>query len=101
MAHWDAVAPGAVHRVIYEELVEQPEQQIGLLLEHLGLEFDQACLEFHQTQRSIRTPSSGQVQRPMNRQGIGRWRAFDHWLAPLRDSLGKVLDAYPSPPASF
>jgi len=98
MAHWDRVAPGSVHRIIYEELVDSPEEQIRNLLDALGLEFEATCLSFHENRRSITTPSSEQVQRPINRDGMDRWRLFDSWLAPLRDSLGETIDAYPLPP---
>jgi len=101
MAHWDAVAPQAVHRVIYEELVDDPEKHIRALLDYVGVPFAVECLNFHRTQRSIRTPSSEQVKRPINREGMDRWKLFDPWLDPLRDSLGPVLTSYPFPPRDY
>ena len=100
MAHWDRITPGAIHRVIYEELVANPAEQVSGILGFLGLPFEDACLSFHETRRAIRTPSSEQVQRPLNEEGIGRWKAFEAYLAPLRDSLGAVLDCYPEVPAA-
>ena len=101
MAHFDAVAPGAVHRVIHEELVANPEAEVRRLLDYLQLPFDEACLRFHETKRAVRTASSEQVRRPMTSEGIDQWRRFEAWLGPLKESLGPVLDAYPEAPASF
>ncbi|HYE27864.1 MAG TPA: sulfotransferase [Allosphingosinicella sp.] len=95
MAHVDSVLPGRVHRVIYERMVEDPESEVRRLLDHLGLEFEPACLRFHETERAVRTASSEQVRRPINREGLDQWRAFEPWLGPLKAALGPVLDAYP------
>jgi tetratricopeptide (TPR) repeat protein len=91
MDHWDAVLPGKVLHVSYEELVREPHDQIRRLLAHCGLEFDARCLEFHQTQRPIRTASSEQVRQPLYTSGIGYWRRFERELQPLRASLGDCL----------
>jgi hypothetical protein len=98
MDHFDRVLPGRVHRVIHERLVEEPESEVRRLLDYLGLDFDPACLRFHENRRAVRTASSEQVRRPINRDGIGQWRAFEPWLGPLKDALGPVLDAYPEAP---
>ncbi len=97
-AHFDAVLPGRVHRVIHERLIEDPEGEIGRLLEHLGLAFEPACLAFHETKRAVRTASSEQVRRPINREGVGQWRNYEQWLEPLKQALGPVLDTYPGVP---
>jgi tetratricopeptide (TPR) repeat protein len=89
MAHFDAVQPGRVHRVDHEALVDDPEREIRRLLDHLGLPFDPACLAFHETERAVRTASSEQVRRPINREGLDRWRAFEPWLGPLKAALEK------------
>jgi tetratricopeptide (TPR) repeat protein len=98
MAHMDAVLPGRVHRVIHEQLVADPEGQIRLLLDAIGLPFDPACLVFHDNDRPVRTASSEQVRQPINAAGIDRWRHYDPWLGPLKQALGPVLDAYPNAP---
>ena len=97
MEHFDRVAPGAVHRVHHEALVEQPEAQIRALLDFLGLPFDGACLGFHRTDRPVRTASAEQVRRPINRDGIGQWRNFESHLGPLRAALGPLVATYPHP----
>lgn len=101
MAHVDAVLPGRVHRVIHERLLDDPEGEVRALLAYLGLDFDPACLAFHENKRAVRTASSEQVRRPINREGVGQWRAFEPWLGPLKAALGPVLDAYPDAPAAW
>jgi hypothetical protein len=90
MAHLDRVAPGLVDHVRYEEVVEQPEPQVRRLLESLGLAWDPSVLEFHRLDRVVRTPSSEQVRRPLNREGMGIWKPYAEWLAPLRETLGPL-----------
>ena len=98
MAHWDRVLPGRVLRVQHEELVDDLEGSVRRLLDHCGLSFDPACLEFHRTERSVRTASSEQVRRPIFRDGMEQWRHYEPWLDPLKQSLGRVLEAYPAVP---
>jgi tetratricopeptide (TPR) repeat protein len=91
MDHWDAVLPGKVLRVQYEQLVRDPEANIRRLLEHCGLAFEPACLSFHETQRSVRTASAEQVRQPLYTSGVGHWRHFARELEPLRRALGDCL----------
>jgi hypothetical protein len=91
MDHQDVVLPGAVHRVIYEEMVENTEFEIRRLLDYCGLTFEPACLKFHENTRAVRTASSEQVRRPIFREGLDHWRRFEPWLGPLRDALGPDL----------
>jgi hypothetical protein len=91
MRHFDAVSPGFVHRVIYENLVEDPRKELTTLLEFLELPFEDACLRFYETKRDVRTASAEQVRRPINSKGLDQWRRFERWLGPLKRSLGPVL----------
>ena len=93
MDHLAAVAPGMVHRVHYEQLIEQPEVELRAILAYLGLAWNAAPLRFHQLERVVRTPSAEQVRRPLNREGIGAWKPYSSWLDPLRDALGPLADA--------
>ena len=97
MAHFDATLPGAVHRVIYEDLVADPEKEVRRLLEHLDLPFEEGCLRFHENRRAVRTASAEQVRRPINREGMGQWRAYEPWLAPLKAALGPALEDWRKP----
>jgi tetratricopeptide (TPR) repeat protein len=98
MAHFDRVLPKRVYRVIHERLIDHPEREIRALLDHLEVEFDPACLRFHENKRAVRTASSEQVRRPINREGVGQWRSYEPWLGPLRAALGPALDCYPDAP---
>jgi tetratricopeptide (TPR) repeat protein len=88
MTHVDAVLPGRVHRVDHEALLENTEAEVRALLDACELAFEPACLAFHETERAVRTASSEQVRRPINRDGVDAWRPYDQWLGPLRSALG-------------
>jgi tetratricopeptide (TPR) repeat protein len=99
MAHFDAVLPGTIHRVIHENLIDNPEREIRRMLDHLELPFDPACLRFHENARAVRTASAEQVRRPISREGAEQWRNFESWLQPLKAALGPVLELYPDAPS--
>jgi hypothetical protein len=98
MAHFDRVLPGKVHRVIYENMVADPETETRKLLAYVGLPFEESCLRFYETRRTVLTPSSEQVRRPITKDAVDYWRRFEPWLGPLMKSLGSVLIDYPSVP---
>jgi len=79
--------PGLVYRLQYERLIDDPEGEVRRLIDYLGLPFDPACLRFHETVRTIDTPSAQQVRRPLNRDGLDRWRHYEPWLGPLISDL--------------
>ena len=83
--HFERILPGALHRVRYEEVIEDLEGEVRRLLAGLDLPFDPACLRFHENSRTVHTPSAQQVRRPINRDGLDRWRAYEPWLERLRD----------------
>ncbi len=95
MDHWDAVLPGFVLRVQYEDVVANLESEVGRILAFCELPFEAACVEFYNTKRSVRTPSSEQVRQPIYRSGIDQWRHFEAYLDPLKHALGPVLERYP------
>ena len=101
MAHIDAVQPGRVHRVIHETLLDDPEAEVRALLAWLEQPFEEACMRFHANARAVRTASSEQVRRPINRDGVGQWQPYEKWLGPLKDALGPLLATYPAVPADF
>jgi tetratricopeptide (TPR) repeat protein len=98
MAHYDAVLPGRVHRVIYERMVEETEGEVRRVLDYCGLPFDARCLRFYENERAVRTASSEQVRRPIYREGVDHWVNYEPWLDPLKSALGPVLQQYPSVP---
>jgi tetratricopeptide (TPR) repeat protein len=92
MTHLGAVQPDPPHLLVHERLIDDPEGEIRRLLAYLGLDFDPACLSFHENERAVRTASSEQVRRPINRSGVDQWRPYEPWLDPLKQALGPVLD---------
>ncbi len=94
MRHWDEVLPGRVLRVQYEDVVADLETQVRRLLDFCDLEFEDACINFHKTDRAVRTASSEQVRQPINTKGIEQWRGFEPFLDPLKEALGETLTSY-------
>jgi len=94
MQHWDTALPGRVLRVYHEDVVADLESSVRRLLDHCGLAFEPGCIDFHKTQRSVRTPSSEQVRQPIFRDGLDQWKSFEPWLAPLKTALGDALERY-------
>jgi tetratricopeptide (TPR) repeat protein len=94
MRHWDAVLPGRVLRIWHEDVVDDVERSVRRILEFCGLEFEPRCVEFHKTQRDVRTASSEQVRQPIFRDGLFQWRRYAAWLDPLKAGLGDALIRY-------
>lgn len=92
MRHWQAVAPLPVHEVVYEHLVQSPEQVVRQLLEFLDLPWDPACLEFHASNRPVQTPSRWQVRQPIHGRAMGRWQRY------AADLPEFAPECYPEPP---
>ena len=88
IAAGDAAWPGRIHRIDHEALVDAPDAVTRALLGHIGVAWDAACLRFHESRGVALSASSEQVRRPLNRDGIGRWRRFAPWLGPLQAALG-------------
>lgn len=88
MAHWDEVLPGFVLRVQHEDVVDDLEGQVRRMLEFCGLPFETACLQYYETERNVRTPSSEQVRQPIFRDSLDQWQNYAPYLGPLQDALG-------------
>ncbi len=89
MAHFDQALPNRIHRVAYETMVENTEAETRRLLAYLGLDYDPACLRFHENPRAVRTASSEQVRRPIYKEGVEHWRNYEPWLSELERGLRK------------
>ncbi|NND58685.1 MAG: hypothetical protein HKN49_00310 [Gammaproteobacteria bacterium] len=81
--------PGKILTMQYESLVANPETEVRRLLQHVGLAWDERCLDFHKTTRPVMTSSRGQVTEPLYASSIGRWRRFEEQLKPLRKILNR------------
>jgi hypothetical protein len=86
--HWRELMPETMLEVHYEQVVGDLERQARRIIAHCGLEWDDACLAFHQTARSIRTASANQVRQPIYTHSIGRWQPYEEALQPLLQFLG-------------
>lgn len=87
MEHWRALPGPAMIAVSHEALVERPEPVIRALIADCGLDWQPACLAFHENPQPTTTQSAAQVRRPLNREGVDAWRRFAPLLAPLRQRL--------------
>lgn len=83
MEHWNAVLPGQILKVQHEEVIEDLQGQVERILTFCELPFEQACIDFHKTERNIKTPSSEQVRQPIYRSGMEQWKHFERHLEPL------------------
>jgi tetratricopeptide (TPR) repeat protein len=84
MALWESRWPGHMLQLSYEALVADQEGQTRRLLAHCGLDWDEACLAFHENGAPVATPSAAQVRRPLNADSIGKWRSYEEALQPAR-----------------
>ena len=91
MDHWNRVLPDKILRVNNEDIIEDLEGQVRRMLEFLELPFEEGCISFYETDRSVRTASSEQVRRPINKEGMERWKPYSKHLKTLVDHLGKDL----------
>ena len=91
MNHWDKVLPNKILRVNNEDVINDLEGQVERMLKFLELPFEEDCISFHKTERSVRTASSEQVRQPINKEGMERWRPYAKNLKPLVESLGEDL----------
>jgi tetratricopeptide (TPR) repeat protein len=94
MRHWDRVLPGRVLRIYHEDVVDDLEGNVRRILDFCALEFEPQCVEFHKTERSVRTASSEQVRQPIYREGLDQWKNFEPWLLPLKNGLGDAVARY-------
>ena len=95
MDHWNAVLPGKVLRVQHEDVLDDLEHQVRRILDYCGLAFEQGCLEFHQTNRAVRTASSEQVRQPIYTGALGKWRRYDAHIGLWKEQLGDIVEKLP------
>ena len=91
MDHWNRVLPNKILRVNNEDVIEDLEGQVRRMLEFLELPFEESCISFHETERSVRTASSEQVRKPINKEGMERWKPYAKNLKPLLNALDTDL----------
>jgi tetratricopeptide (TPR) repeat protein len=94
MKHWREQFPGVMYDVRYEDNVADVEGQARRLIDHLGLDWYQGCLEFYNTDRPVKTASASQVKKPIYTTSVNRWRKFEKYLQPLLEELGDIVTEY-------
>lgn len=97
MKHWQDVLPDRIFTVQYENMVEDTESVARAMVDHVGLEWSDACLDFHKSERTVRTVSNAQVRQPIYRTSVDRWKRYGDRLAPLVDALGSRAGDDPGP----
>lgn len=91
MDHWKRVLPIAIHDVVYEDLLDEPEERVRALLDHLDLAWDGACMRFHENTRVVRTASQDQVRQKLYRTSMGGWKRYERHLGALIGALGDAV----------
>lgn len=94
MRHWERVLPGRILRVQHEDVIEDLEGQVRRMLDYCDLPFEQACVDFHETERAVRTPSAEQVRQPIYKSGMEQWQHYAEHLQPLEMALGSALHEF-------
>ena len=91
MDHWNRVLPGKILKVNNEDIINDLEGQVKRIIDYLELPFEEECISFYNTKRSVRTASSEQVRKPINKDGLERWKPYSKKLKTLVDCLGEGL----------
>lgn len=87
MRHWHEVLPGRIMDINYEETISDPEYWSRKLIDHIGLDWDEACLAPHKLERSVKTASHWQVRQPIYKTSVQRWKNYEEFLGPLIEAL--------------
>jgi hypothetical protein len=95
MRHWHEVLPGKVLDVHYEDTVTDLESQVRRVLEHCKLPFEESCVQFHRTERAVKTASSEQVRQPIYSGAVGTWQNYERHIGLWIDELADIVDELP------
>ena len=97
MDHWDEVLPGKVHKVVYEDMVQNQEQETRKLLNYCNLPFEEQCLKFYETKRAVKTASSEQVRQPIYERSLQLWKHYEEYLDQLKLGLSPLKERFNIP----
>jgi hypothetical protein len=97
MDHWDEILPGKVHKVVYEDMVQNQEEETRKLLDYCDLPFEEECLNFYETKRAIKTASSEQVRQPIYKQSVQLWQNYEEFLDQLKIALSPLKTRFDIP----
>jgi tetratricopeptide (TPR) repeat protein len=98
MEYWEKVLPeGFMTTVVYEDVVADTEKEAKRLIEFLGLPWNDKCVDFHKSDRPVKTASVAQVRKPIYKTSVQRWKKYGSGLQPLVDAIaGKAGTKEPS-----
>jgi tetratricopeptide (TPR) repeat protein len=94
MEFWRSQFPGRLFEVYYEQNVADVEGQARSLIEHIGLDWDDGCLDFHKTDRVVKTASASQVRKPIYTSSTNRWRKYENQIGQLMEELSDIVKIY-------
>lgn len=94
MKHWREAFPGRMYEAVYEENVNDVETSARNLIAHLGLDWNDQCLEFYNVDRPVKTASLSQVRKPIYKTSTNRWRKYEKYLGPLLEEIGDIVEEY-------
>jgi hypothetical protein len=94
--HWHQVLPGKILDVHYEQTVDDLDTQVRSILDFCELPFEQSCIDFHQTERAVKTASSEQVRQPIYKGALGTWRRYEQFLGLWQEQLGGIIEELPA-----
>jgi len=97
MDHWDEILPGKVHKVVYEDMVQNQEEETRKLLDYCNLPFEEECLKFYETKRAVKTASSEQVRQPIYKQSVQLWQNYEEFLDQLKIALSPLKTRFDIP----
>ena len=97
MDHWDEILPGKVHKVVYEDMVQNQEEETRKLLDYCNLPFEEECLKFYETKRAVKTASSEQVRQPIYKQSVQLWQNYEEFLDQLKIGLSPLKARFDIP----
>ena len=94
MKYWRSEFPGVMYEAVYEKNVDDVESSAKDLIAFLGLEWDENCLDFYNTDRPVKTASASQVKKPIYKTSTNRWRKYEKYLGPLLEEIGDLVEEY-------
>ena len=94
MTVWQQRFPDRILTVRYEDMVDDPERHIRRIIDHIGLVWSDACMNFHKSGSTVRTASMAQVREPVYKSSVGKWQAYRSQLAPVAAELADLIAQY-------
>tara|TARA_E500000178_G_scaffold95673_1_gene94692 strand:- start:758 stop:2713 length:1956 start_codon:yes stop_codon:yes gene_type:complete len=84
MLFWNTIFPDSIYKIVYEDVIENPESEVKKLLNYLELDFEESCMDFYKSKRPVKTASSEQVRQPIYKSGVNYWKNYDSNLTVLK-----------------